>query len=118
MAKKNEIGIVQDVQELNKVTVRDAALPPRVDDFAEGFVGRVVYGLCNLFAGYNRHRLLMELRPLTTFGCMLGARRGTTLLQGATNSMPEFQKCVDHIIYVKRRMQCHPMEMDLWMMLE
>ena len=98
VAKKNGIRIVQDVQELNKVTVRDAALPPRVDNFVEGFVGRVVYGLCDLFAGYDGRRLSAESRPLTTFGCMLGARRGTTLPQGATNSMPEFQKCVDHII--------------------
>lgn len=98
VAKKNGIRIVQDVQELNKVTVRNAALPPRVDDFAEGFVGRGVYGLCNLFAGYDGRRLAKVSRPLTTFGCSLGARRGTTLPQGATNSLPEFQKCVDHTI--------------------
>lgn len=98
VAKKNGIRIVQDVQELNKVTVRDSALPPRVDDFAEGFVGRGVYGLCDLFAGYDGRKLAVKSRPLTTFGCSLGARRGTTLPQGATNSLPEFQKCVDHTI--------------------
>lgn len=98
VTKKNGIRIVQDVQELNKVTVRDTTLPPRVDDFAEGFVGRGVYGLCNLFVGYNGRKLVKVSRPLMTFGCILEARRGTMLPQGATNSFPEFQKCVDHTI--------------------
>lgn len=103
VAKKNGIRIVQDVQELNKVMVRDAALPPRVDDFAEGFVGRGVYGLCDLFTGYDGRRLAVISRPLTMFRCALGPGRGTTLPQGATNSLPEFQKCVDHTIKEEKK---------------
>ena len=50
---KGGIQIVADVQELNQVTVRDASLPPRTDTFAESFVGHVIYGLADLFSGYD-----------------------------------------------------------------
>ena len=50
---KGGIRLVADVQELNKVMVRDAGLPPRTDDFAESFVGHVIYGLADLFSGYD-----------------------------------------------------------------
>ncbi|GLB39064.1 hypothetical protein LshimejAT787_0602260 [Lyophyllum shimeji] len=72
VAKKgtDKIRLIQDVQELNKVTVRDAGLPPRLDDFAEGFVGCVIYGLADLFAGYDGRRLAIKSRPATTFSCL------------------------------------------------
>ncbi|GLB42560.1 putative transposition, RNA-mediated [Lyophyllum shimeji] len=90
--------VTQDVQELNKVTVRDAGLPPRLDDFAEGFVGRVIYGLADLFAGYDGRRMAIKSRPMTTFSCMIGPLRSCALPQGATNSVPEFQRCSTHAI--------------------
>ena len=48
--KKLGLCIVHDVQELNKITVHASALPPRVDDFVEGLVGRVIYGLAGLLS--------------------------------------------------------------------
>jgi len=48
---KGGIRLVANVQELNKVTVHDAGLPPRTDDFAESFVSHVIYGLADLFSG-------------------------------------------------------------------
>ena len=61
-------------------------------------VGRVIYGLADLFAGYDGRRLAVQSRPLTTFGCMIGLHCLTSLPQGMTNSMPEFQRCVTHIL--------------------
>src|ERR1700759_5539769 len=78
--------------------IHDLGLPPRPDDFAENAVGRVIYGLADLFSGYDGRRLAEQSRPLTTFGCMIGPQRNTTMPQGATNSMPEFQRCIDHVI--------------------
>jgi len=54
---KGGIHLVADVQELNRVTVCDASLPPRTDDFAESFVGHVIYKLADLFSGYDRRKL-------------------------------------------------------------
>ena len=95
---KGGIHLVADVQELNRVTVRDAGLPPRTDDFAESFVGHVIYGLADLFSGYDGRRLAVTSRPLTTFSCLLGPLRSCVLPQGATNSLPEFQRCTTHTL--------------------
>ena len=64
-----------DVQELSRVTVHDAGLPPRTDDFAESFVGHVIYGLADLFSGYDGRKLAVTSRPLTTFSCLIGPLR-------------------------------------------
>lgn len=96
---KSRLRLVSDVQELNKVMVRDSALPPRADDFAESFVGNAIYGLADLFAGYDGRILAPRSRPLTTFSSILGPLRSTVLPQGTTNSVPEFQKCTSHILY-------------------
>ena len=95
---KGGIRIVADVQELNRVTVRDASLPPRTDDFAESFVGHVIYGLADLFSGYDGRKLALVSRPLTTFSCLIGPLRSCVLPQGATNSLPEFQRCTTHTL--------------------
>jgi len=95
---KGGICLVADIQELNRVTVRDAGLPPRTDDFAESFVGHVIYGLADLFSGYDGQRLSVASRPLTTFSSLIGPHRSCVLPQGATNSLPEFQRCTTHTL--------------------
>lgn len=98
VAKEIGIQIVHDVQELNKITIWDVALPPWVDDFAESHVGHFIYGLADLFLGYDRQILAVESRPLTTFNSPIGPHRLTVLPQGATNLVPEFQRCVMHTL--------------------
>jgi len=95
---KGGICIVTDIQELNRVMVHDAGLPPRTDDFAESFVGHVIYGLADLFSGYEGRRLGVSSRPLTTFNCLLGPLRSCVLPQGMMNSLPEFQRCTTHTL--------------------
>jgi len=80
------------------VTVCDAGLPPRTDNFAEGFVGHIIYGLADLFSSYDGRKLAVASRPLTTFSCLLGPLRSCVLPQGATNSLPEFQCCTTHTL--------------------
>jgi hypothetical protein len=102
VAKKEEslskLHLVADVQELNKVMIQDSVLPPRIDNFAEGFVGRQIYGLFDLFAGYDGCMLAVKSHPMTTLSTIIGALRLTCLPQGATNSVPEFCKCTQHYL--------------------
>lgn len=73
VAKKDDnICLIADVQELNKVMIRDSALLPQIDDFAEGFVGRQIYGLFDLFAGYDGHVLAVKSCPLTMLSTLIG----------------------------------------------
>ena len=46
-----------------------------MDDFAEGLVGRVIYGLADLFAGYDGRILAVSSRPLNTFNSIIGPHR-------------------------------------------
>jgi hypothetical protein len=96
--KESKLRLMADVQELNKVTICDSALPPRIDDFAEGFVGQQIYGLLNLFAGYDGRVLAVKSRPMTMLSTIIGALRLTCLPQGATNSVLEFCKCTHHCL--------------------
>lgn len=96
--KDGSLRLVQDVQELNKVTVRDSALPPRPDDFAEDFAGRVIYGCIDLYSGYDARIIANHSRPLTTFHSPEGPRRNTALPQGSCNALNEFQRSSSHTI--------------------
>jgi hypothetical protein len=73
------------------VTIRDTLLPPFVEHLAESFVGYAVYGMMDLYSGYNQHALHKESRNLMTFGMPLGPHRLTTLPQGPTNAVQVYQ---------------------------
>ncbi len=91
--------MVHDLQPLNAVTVQDATLPPRVDNMIESFAGCAVYGLFDLKSGYDSCILTTVSRDLTSFYMEgMGLLRLTQLPQGHTNSVAEFQRCMQHKI--------------------
>ena len=49
-------------------------------------------------SGYDGRKLAVTSRPLTTFSCLIGPLRSCVLPQGATNSLPEFQRCTTHTL--------------------
>ena len=51
--KSGKLRIVHDLQPLNKVTIRDAGLPPILDEFVEPFAGHQCYTVFDLFWGYD-----------------------------------------------------------------
>lgn len=79
--KGGALRVVHDLQPLNAVTIRDATLPPRVDNMIESFAGRAIYGLFDLKSGYDARVLAPISRDLTSF-----------------NSVQEFQRCTQHMI--------------------
>jgi hypothetical protein len=78
---------VHNLQPLNTVTICDVLLLPFVEHLAESFVGYVVYGMMDLYLGYDQHVLHEELRNLMTFGMPLGPHCLTVLLQGHANTI-------------------------------
>ena len=93
LVKKTTPGkyrLVNVAVELNRVTVRDANLPPSVDEFSEKFAGCAISSLIDFFSGYDQVELDEESRDLTGFMTPLGLMRMTTLPQGATNSVAQF----------------------------
>ncbi|MBW0556012.1 hypothetical protein O181_095727 [Austropuccinia psidii MF-1] len=80
-----------DLQDLNKVTIKDAGLPPHIEEFGDAFSGRACYGLGDIMGGYDERELEISKRPLTTLETPLVRLKLTILPQGATNSVAVYQ---------------------------
>ena len=99
VAKKDrKVRIVHDLQPLNRVTIKDAGVPPIADHFLDSFAARSCYSVLDLYVGYD-HRLLDERsRDLTTFQTPIGTLRLTVLPMGWSNSVAIFQGDVAFMI--------------------
>ena len=86
-----EYRMINDVQPLNKVTIRDAGMPPSVDEFSEEFAGYPVLTSVDYYSGYDQLMLDKRSRDLTAFQTDAGLVRQTRLPQGWTNSVACFQ---------------------------
>ena len=101
LVKKTTPGkyrLVNVVVELNRVTIKDANLPPSVDKFSEKFAGCAISSLIDFFSGYDQVELDEESRDLTAFMTPLGLMQMTTLAQGATNLVTQFVRIVLKIL--------------------
>ena len=98
LKKNGKLRIVHDLQPLNKVSIRDAGLPPILDDFVEPFAGRQCYTVFDLFWGFDARKVHPACRDLTAFLTPLGLLRITSMPTGYTNSPAEFQQCMVFIL--------------------
>lgn len=101
LVKKKAPGqyrLVIAAMKLNSVTVRDANLPPNVDEFAEDFSGMKVCSMVDLFSGYDQISLAKDCRDMTAIMTPLGLLRMTTILQGGANSVAQCQRIVQFIL--------------------
>lgn len=80
------LRIVHNLQPLNRVTIKDSAVPPIVEPYAESFAGRACYSVLDLFVGFDQRSLDPASRDLTTFQTPLGTFRLTRIPMGYTNS--------------------------------
>ena len=92
--KNGELRIVHDLQKLNGVTIRDTGVPPILDEFVEGYAGRQVYSVLDMYWGFYARILDPRSRDMTAFQTPLGVLRITSLPMGFTNSPAEFQACM------------------------
>lgn len=90
--------IVHSLERLNAVTIRDAGAPPVLEDFTESLVGRSIYGLLDIFGGYDERELHEDSRPLTAFQTPLGHLQLTRLPQGYTNAVAEQMRINRHVL--------------------
>ncbi|MCO5563160.1 hypothetical protein L7F22_016797 [Adiantum nelumboides] len=52
--KNGTLRFIQDMQPVNKVTIRNVGTGPIVDEFVESFAGRAIYSMGDLYSGYNQ----------------------------------------------------------------
>ena len=79
--------LVHNLQPLNVVTIWDSSTPPFVEHLAESFTGYAVYGMMDLFAGYDQCLLHLDSQDLTTFNSPLGPHCLTMIPMGYTNAV-------------------------------
>lgn len=96
--KSGKLRIVHDLQPLNRVTIRDAGLPPNLDTFVEPFAGRACYTVYDLFWGFDARKVAAQCRDMTAFMTPLGLLRITSMPTGFTNFPAEFQQCMVFIL--------------------
>ena len=91
------LRLVHDLQPLNAVTIRNAAVPPFVDQFIESMSAHSCYSMLDLFVGYDHRTLDVSSRDLTAFQSPLGVHRCTVLPQGHTNALAIFHGAVTFV---------------------
>ena len=85
------LWLVHNLQPLNAVTIQDSSVPPFVEHLAESFSGCTVYGMMDLFAGYDQCPLHVDSQDMTMFNSLLGPHCLTTLPMGHTNAVQIYQ---------------------------
>jgi len=78
---------MHDLQPLNSVDIKDADLPPMVEQYAKSFGGRRCYEVFDLMVGFDQRTLASQSQDLTTFQSPFGTLQPTSILMGYTNSM-------------------------------
>ena len=95
------LRLVHDLQPLNAVTIRDSSVPPFKEHLAESFSGYTVYGMMDLFTGYDQRPLYMDSQDMTAFNSPLGPHHLTTLPMGHTNAVQIYQADMAFILQDK-----------------
>ena len=96
--KNGALRFIQDMQPVNKVTIRNVGAGPIVGDFTEAFAGRAIYSMGDLYSGYDQFQLDVDSRDLTTMKTPLGLVRMCTLPQGATNSVAHMMNGMNKVL--------------------
>ena len=97
--KSGKWRLINDVQLLNGVTIRDSGMPPSVDEFSEDFAGYPITSAVDYYSGYDQISLDKRSRDLTAFSTDVGLVRNTRLPQGWTNSVAYFQRVMTKVHY-------------------
>jgi hypothetical protein len=80
---KKEVGeyrLINTVIKINEVTLKDANLPPLIDEFSKEFTDYITASLVDFFSGYNQLRLALKSRDMTVFQTPLKLLRMTNIL--------------------------------------
>ena len=93
LVKKSDKGkyrLINAAMHINRHTIRDAMVPPNIEEFAEEFAGMQVVSLLNIQSKYDQLELDKRNRDLTGFISPLELLRNCTIIQGGTNSVAQY----------------------------
>jgi len=90
--KPGEWRLINDVQPMNRVTIRDAGMPPAIDEFSEDFAGSPIASSIDFYSFYYQILLAMDSRDLTAFLSPVGLVWMMRLPTGWTNLVAVSQR--------------------------
>jgi hypothetical protein len=92
------VRIILNLEPLNAISIQDAAMITNVNDFAESFVGYSMYGLADLFSGFDAIWIHPKSRPMQVFHSPVGPKQQATMAHGYTNAMQQFSLRTAHAL--------------------
>jgi hypothetical protein len=87
-----ELRWIQDLQTLNKVTIRDAGGLPCANLLTESYGGRSIYSSFDLLSGYDQFPIDERDRPRTAMHTPIGDIQLQVVPQGWTNAVAAVQR--------------------------
>jgi hypothetical protein len=97
-AVANQYRLINAAMYINRHTIRDANLPPNLEEFVEEFAGLKAVSLVDMQSGYDQVPLAVKSRDLTGFQTPMGLLRNCTIIQGGTNSVAQFCRIMTQIL--------------------
>ena len=98
LKKNGTLRFIQDLQPVNRVTIRNTGIGPTIDEFAEAFAERSIYSVGDLYSRYDQFQLAVESRDIMTMRTPLGLVRMCTLPQGGTNSVAHMVNAMNKVL--------------------
>ncbi|GJV34245.1 putative reverse transcriptase domain-containing protein [Tanacetum coccineum] len=86
-----------DYRELNKLTIKNRYLLPRIDDLLEQLQGSIVYSKIDLWSGYHQLRIREEDIPITAFRTRYGHYEFRVMPFGLTNAPVVFMDLMNRV---------------------
>jgi RNase H-like domain found in reverse transcriptase/Integrase zinc binding domain len=106
--KTGQWRLINDVQPLNAITIKESGMPPSVDEFSEDFAEYPITTAIDYFSGYYEIGLHPKSRDMTAFMTDVGLMRITRLPQGWTNSVSTFQRVISKVHWPLIPHSCRP----------
>jgi hypothetical protein len=100
--KSSEIRLCVDFQNLNKVSLKDNYLLPKMDYILQKEIGSQKMSMINVFSGYNQIMVHLEDREKTTFTTPWGTFMYAKMPFNLMNIAATFQRAMDIVFSVEK----------------